>query len=121
MKTLILTAALLGACGIAGADEQTVVVPKDTKPFTVEKSDLVRLTGRGIAGSKIEAKVDGPAKVSATSAVREVVQGRTVVGNSVTEFDLKPTDKGKVTVTITVTPPQPGAAATVTKHEFEVK
>jgi hypothetical protein len=37
------------------------------------------------------------------------------------EFDLKPTDTGKVTVTITVTPPQPDAQAKVTKIEFEVK
>ena len=121
MKTLILSAALLGFCGVAGADEQTVVVPQDNKPFAVEKADLVRLTGKGIAGSKIEAKVEGPAKVAATSDVRELVQGRVVIGNSVKEFDLKPSGKGKVTVTITVTPPQPGAAAVVTKYEFEVK
>lgn len=121
MKHLILTAVLLSACGVAAADERTVVVPTDTKPFAVEKADLVRLTGKGIAGSKIEVKVAGPAKVAATSDVRELVQGRVVIGNSVKEFDLKPTDKGKVTVTITVTPPQPDAKATETKYEFEVK
>lgn len=121
MKTLILSVALLGFCGAASADEQTVVVPRDNKPFAVEKGDIVRLTGKGIAGSKIEAKVEGPAKVAATNSVREVAQGHTVIGNGVKEFDLKATDKGKVTVTITVTPPQPGAAAVVTKYEFEVK
>ena len=121
MKTLVLALALAGVCGVALADERTVIVPKDEKPFAVEKDDLVRLTGKGIAGSKIEVKVDGPAKVEATSNIRELVNGRPIIGNSVKEFDLKPTDKGKVTVTITVTPPQPDAKAKVTKIEFEVK
>ena len=103
------------------ADERTVIVPKDDKPFTVSKDDLVRLTGKGIAGSKIETKVEGPAKVEATSNIRELFNGRPIIGNSVKEFDLKPTDTGKVTVTITVTPPQPDAKAKVTKIEFDVK
>lgn len=121
MKSLVLALALAGVCGVALADERTVVVPKDDKPFTVEKGDLVRLTGKGIAGSKIEAKVEGPAKVEATSAVRELVKGRPVIGNQIKEFDLKPSGTGKVKVTITVTPPQPDAKPTVTKFEFEVK
>lgn len=121
MKTLVLSLALAGVCGVALADERTVIVPKDGNPFTVEKEDLVRLTGKAIAGSKIEIKVEGPAKVEATSNVRDLVNGRPIIGNSVKEFDLKPTDTGKVTVTITVTPPQPDAKAKVTKIEFEVK
>lgn len=121
MKTLFLALALAGVTGFALADDQTVIVPKDDNPFTVQKSDLVRLTGKGIAGSKIEAKVDGPAKVEASLDVRELVNGKPIIGNSVKEFDLKPTDTGKVTVTITVTPPQPNAQAKVTKIEFEVK
>ena len=121
VKALLTALVLAGVCGVSLADERTVIVPKDDKPFTVEKADLVRLTGKGIAGSKIEIKVDGPAKVEATSDVRELVNGRPIIGNSVTEFDLKPTDIGKVTVTITVTPPQPDAKAKVTKIEFEVK
>lgn len=121
MKSLVLALALAGVCGVALADERTVVVPKDDKPFTVEKGDLVRLTGKGIAGSKIEAKVEGPAKVEATSAVRELVKGRPVIGNQIKEFDLKPSGTGKVKVTITVTPPQPDTKPTVTTFEFEVK
>jgi hypothetical protein len=121
MKNLFLALAFVGACGVGLADERTVVVPRDDKPFAVEKTDLVRLTGKGIAGSKIEVKVDGPAKLEATSNVRELVNGRPIIGNSVKEFDLKATDTGKVTVTITVTPPQPDAQAKVTKIEFEVK
>ena len=121
VKSFIVALALAGVCGVALADERTVIVPKDDKPFTLTKDDLVRLTGKGIAGSKIEIKVDGPAKVEATSNVRELVKGRPIIGNSVTEFDLKPTGTGKVTATITVTPPQPDAKAKVTKVEFDVK
>ena len=112
---------LAGVCGVALADERTVVIPTDNKAFAVEKSDIVRLTGKGIAGSKIEVKVDGPAKVVAISDVRKLVNGKPIIGNSIKEFDLQPTDKGKVTVTITVTPPQPDAKATKTTYQFEVK
>lgn len=121
MRSLFWAVALLGVCGMSVAADRTVIVPTDDKPFTVEATDLVRLTGKGIAGSKIEAKVTGPAKVEATSVVRELAGGRPVIGNQVKEFDVKPTGKGKVTVTITVTPPQPDAKATETKYEFEVK
>lgn len=121
VKELILTLALAVIGGVALADDRTVIVPTDNKPFTVEKGDLVRLTEKGIAGSKFEAKVEGPAKVEATSVVRQLVGGHPIIGNTVKEFDLKPTGAGKVTVTITVTPPQPDAKAKVTKIEFEVK
>jgi hypothetical protein len=42
MKSLVLGLALLGAWGVALADERTVVVPRDDKPFTVERGDIVR-------------------------------------------------------------------------------
>ena len=121
MKSLVLTLAFAGICGRALADERTVIVPTDNQPFTVEKTDIVRLTGKGIAGSKIEAMVRGPAKVEATSIVRQLTNGQTPLGGFVKEFDLKLTDTGKVTVTITVTPPQPGAKPKVTRVQFEVK
>jgi hypothetical protein len=101
--------------------DRTVIVPKDVKPFTVEKTDVVRLTGKGIAGSKIEIKVDGPAKVEATSTIKELNNGEPLIGGFTKEFDLKPTDAGKLTVTITVTSPQPDAKPKETKYEFEVK
>ena len=121
VKILVLALALAGVCGVTLADERTVIVPQDNKRFTVAKTDVVRLTGKGIAGSKIEIKVDGPAKVESTSNLVELVNGAPTIGNAVKEFDLKPTDTGKVTVTITVTPPQADAKAKVTKIEFEVK
>jgi len=113
--------ALAGIGGTALADERMVIIPTDNQPFTAEKSDIVRLTGKGIAGSKIEATVKGPAKVEATSIVRQLTNGQPLLGGMVKEFDLKLTDTGKVTVTITVTPPQPGAKPKVTRIQFDVK
>ncbi len=120
-KSLVLTLAFAGICGWALADERAVIVPTDNQPFTAEKADIVRLTGKGIAGSKIEAMVRGPAKVEAASIVRQLTNGQPLLGGMVKEFDLKLTDTGKVTVTITVTPPQPGAKPKVTRFQFEVK
>lgn len=102
-----------------------VSVPLDTTPFTLLQGHIVRLTGKytpSIPGSKIEATVDGPAKIDATETVLELKDGkRPAPGSPVTkEFDVKPTATGKVTATITVTPAlnQP---PTITKYEFEVK
>jgi hypothetical protein len=105
----------------AAEKETVVVVPLDEKPFKVSEANLVRLTGKGIAGSKIEAKVDGPAKVSATLAISERKNGSHPIGTNIKEFVIKPSDKGKVKVTITVTPPQPDAKPKVTEYEFEVE
>src|SRR5437764_438910 len=116
MRNLVGALALLFTGGLVPAGE--VIVPTDDTAFTVQKTDIVRLTGKGIAGSKIEVKVEGPAKVEATNDVRQLKNGKAVIGNSVKEFDLKPTDTGNVTVTITVTPPQPNAQPTATKYQF---
>jgi len=121
MRSIVVALVLAGVCGMALGKERSVVVPKDNKPFTVEKSEFVRLTGEGIAGSKIEAKVEGPAKIKTTSRLREVVGGEALIGVYKKQFDLKPTGAGKVTVTITVTPPQPDAKAKVTKFVFTVE
>lgn len=121
MKSLLVALVLVGFGGVIAAAERTVVVAKGEKAFVVEKNETVRLTGNGIAGAKIEAKVDGPAKVESTSVLRELVDGKAIIGSQVKEFDLKPTGAGKVTVTITVTSPIPGTKPEVTKFQFEVK
>lgn len=121
MKKVIGALALLVASGLALAADRTVIVPTDNKPFTVEKADIVRLTGKGIAGAKIEAKIEGPAKVVNENSVFQKVGGKNLIGNQIKEFEIQPSDTGKVTVTITVTPPQPDAKATKTTYQFEVK
>ncbi len=121
MKNLLFILALVALSHVTLADERSVIVPLGDKSFEVEKTDFVRLTGKGISGSKIEIQIEGPAKVESTSRVRELTNGLPLIGNTVKEFELKPTDTGKVIVTMTVTPPQPNAKAKVTKIEFEVK
>jgi hypothetical protein len=103
------------------AAERSVVVPKDTKPFQVTPKDIVRLTGRGIAGSRIEATVEGAAELERTTKLSERANGSPVVGNDILEFEIKPKGKGKVLVTITVRPPQPTAKPQLQKYEFDVQ
>ncbi len=125
MKRLLIALCLvlpvLGFTGMVQGAQRTVVVPRDNKPFKVTEKVIVRLTGKGIAGSKIEAKVQGKAKIVETNNVSERSNGHVVIGTSIKEFEIKPSDKGKVKVTITVTPPQPGSEPKVTEHEFEVE
>ena len=119
---VMLALVLAGVCGAAVAeDERTLIAPKDDKPFVVEETDFVRLTGKGIAGSRIEFKVEGAATIESTSHVRELVDGHPLIGNTAKEFVLKPTGKGKVTATITVTSPIPGSKPQVRTVVFEVK
>jgi hypothetical protein len=117
----VIFVSVLSVCGLVIADDRVVIVPKDDKPFAVKASDTVRFSEKGISGSKIEATVDGPAKIETTSTVRELRGGKAIIGNTVKEFDVKPTGTGKVTVTITVTPPQPSALPKKSAFEFEVK
>ena len=98
-----------------------VVIPDDTTPFEVERRWVVRLTGKGIAGAKIVAKVKGPGRIAAENAIRRVRKGKYMVGPGDKEFDIRPTGKGKVTVTITSTPPQRDAKPTVTTYHFDVR
>jgi hypothetical protein len=111
--------ALAFAGPVQGAD-RNIVVPRDAKPFTVKEGDIVRLTGKGIAGSKVELKItDGKAKVSATNDVSERADGSIVIGNTIKEFEITPDAKGKVKLKITVTPPN--GPAKEADYEFEVK
>lgn len=99
--------------------EKSVVVPQDNKPFKVDKDSIVRLTGKGIAGSQIDVKVTGPAKVAGINEITERVNGQIPIGTTVTEFNLKSTGAGKVIVELTVKPPT--GKTTVTKYEYQVE
>jgi len=101
--------------------ERIVVVPIDDKAFKVSEKDIVRLTGKGIAGAKIEAKVEGPAKITMENHVLERSRGGPLIGSHIKEFEITPSGKGKVKVTITVIPPQKDAKPVVTAYEFEVE
>lgn len=106
---------------VVSAGERTVVIVEDDAPFTVSDDVIVRLTGEGIAGAKITADVQGPAKVIAETAIRWVAKGHFRVGSGNKEFEVKPTGKGKVVVTITSTSPIPDEKPTITKYQFTVE
>jgi hypothetical protein len=127
VPAILLAAAVLAPAGEEGKQaepkvaKRTVIIPEDTTPFEVQRNERVRLTGEGIAGSKIVAEVEGPARIAAESAIRVVKGGKTLIGVARVEFEIVPTGKGVVKVKITSTPPQPDSKPTVTHYQFEVK
>jgi hypothetical protein len=75
------------------------------EPVTVDMSDTVRVTGRGIAGAQITIDVKGAGQLTATNNVRKVKDG---LGSQVKEFLIQPTKPGKMTVKVTVRSPTGG-------------
>lgn len=84
------------------AEVESIIVVEGTKPFEVAQSDIVRLTGKGIAGASASALITGPAKLGQQATIRRIVNGQPLIGGGDTEFDIEPTGKGTVTVTISV-------------------
>ena len=99
----------------------TVIVPQDTTPFKVQMNQRVRITGEGIAGSKLVADVDGPAKIVAENSILTMKGGHLLIGTAKVEYEIKPTGQGTVKVKITTTPPQPNAEQNVKTYEFDVR
>lgn len=99
---------------------ETVIVPDGTQPFTIEKSQVVRLTGEGIAGAEITAAVEGPAKITWIANVVHLVDGKAPLGTSSKEFEITPTGKGMVVVKIAVKNPT-GEEPNVTEYRFTVE
>ncbi len=113
--TALISAAARGA-------EKIVVVPLDNTPFKVQPSDYVRLTGEGIAGSTITAKITaGPAVIEGESAVVYRKGGKAPIGASYQEFMVKPTGKGTVKATITITYPNPPTPKKEIEYQFDVE
>jgi len=88
----------------------------------VEVQDVVRLTGKGIAGSSITIELnDSPVKVERERDVTKLINGKAPIGVARKEFELKPKSKGKARVEIIVKPPQPDSPVEKTVYEFEIK
>ena len=106
----------------AEEDDETdsIVIVEGDKPFEVTQDEVVRLIGKGIAGSKATVTVKGPAKIDQQATIRRIVNGRPLIGASDTEFDIEPTGKGEVTVTISVKLPNANKPE-VKAYSFTVK
>ncbi len=105
------------------AVSQTVtVLPAidETKSIEIEEIDTVRAIGHGIAGAKITAKMNGPAKVALVNAVSDRVKERKSIGSGDVEYTVNPTGKGNVEPEVASVPPN-GGSSSVTKFEFEAK
>lgn len=119
MRVMGVTAGVLLAIATVRAD---VVMPQDTTPFKVQQDDRVRLTGKGISGGTVTAKVvAGKATVDSGTNVTTRVNGHTPIGALITEFVVTPGGKGAVKVDVTVKGPQPNAPAKTTTYEFDVQ
>jgi len=116
---LLITATIFLSAAQSVAADRDVVVPKDNVPFKVNEKDIVRLVGEGIAGSKITAKIEGPAKEDMVNHVSARKNGQVVVGTDIVEFELKATGKGRVKVKITVVPPTGGQTEAAYEYEIE--
>ncbi len=127
---LFLAAPILALVALAGEEgnqvegkvsNRTVIVPQDNTPFKVQMDQRVRITGEGIAGSKLVADVDGPAKIVAENSILTMKGGHLLIGMAKVEYEIKPTGQGTVKVKITSTPPQSNVESTVKTYTFEVK
>ena len=122
MKRLVFGFAVMVALVMAGAlradDTPTVVVPVGDKPCQVTMKEVVLITAKGIAGSTIDVKVEGPGKDMKHNVV-ERNGSMNVIGNTEEAHIITPTDKGTIKVKVTVKPPN--GDATVKDYEIEVK
>lgn len=121
MKRFLFGSAVVVALAVVGAlhaDEATVVVPVGDKPCQVTTKEIVRITAKGIAGSDITVKVEGPANDLKSNVVNRAGD-KNLVGNTVEEHNITPTGKGTIKVKVTVKPPN--GDATVQEYQIEVK
>lgn len=121
MKALCVAMLVAVMAGFAGAAERGIYIPQGEGPVTVQPDSVVRLEARGIAGSQITAKIDGPGEVQMETVLQPVSGKMPLVGGYHKEFEIKAKAKGKITVTLTVTYPQPNIKPVVTTHVIDVE
>ena len=101
-------------------ESSSVVVPGDGTTFEVEVGETVRLSGNGIAGSTIEAKVTGPARLIRSRSIRHLIEGQQMIGGSEMEFEIQATGPGDVTVLVKVDYPT-GSPPMQWRYRFRVQ
>lgn len=85
------------------AVERSVVVLTDEKPAKARVGDIMRVAAARQAGpGTTTAKVEGTGKLISTGALSEVSDRGPLAGAHVTEFEVRATDKGTITITCTM-------------------
>lgn len=111
---------LFNVFGLARAGD--VIVPNNTASFTINSGDVVRLTGRGNAGSEITIDLNkSPVKVESEKTVVFLKNGAVPKGEAIKEFELRPKAKGMAKITVIVKPPQSDLPPKKEVYEFEIK
>jgi hypothetical protein len=87
---------------VSRAEDRTIIEPVGDKPCEITQKDVVRVTAKGIAGSTIDVKVTGEAKVATKTKVVRRAGGQNEVGSTVEEYDIKPSGAGDAKVIVTV-------------------
>jgi hypothetical protein len=106
-------------CSEPAVEELGIIVPRDEKPFGVDRTDLVRLPARGIAGSEFSAKIEGPARLRRKAYITQMFDGEFPIGGADVELEFEMTGPGNVKIDVIVTYPN-GPQPKVTTYRFEV-
>ncbi len=101
----VVALALSGLRACADDGEVSVVEITGSKPVSVKKTGLVRITGTTPSGGTVVADVDGSGKLEAPANVRQYVNGQLMIGSLIKNFVIKPTKSGKITIKVTVKAP----------------
>jgi hypothetical protein len=101
------------------AAARRVVIVEGDKSAKVGVGDIVRVEGSGPSGMvEVSAKTEGPVKLIATNDIRRVVNGSSMIGAMIREFEVKAQGKGTATIAITV---DNKIAKTTDTKEFKVE
>ena len=100
-------------------EELGIIVPGDEKPFGVDRTDVVRLPARGIAGSEFSTKIEGPARLRRKAYITQMFDGEFPIGGADVELEFEMTGPGKVKIDVIVNYPN-GPKPKVTTYRFEV-
>jgi hypothetical protein len=101
--------------------ERSVVVPEGMQGFKVSQQEFVRLTASVPSGGQLKADIKGPARLIRTNSIRRVVDGQNLIGSLESEFEIRPTAKGKVEVTISKKGPVPNSDPETESYSFTVE
>ena len=103
LLSLVLTTLSIAFAAQVQAEERTVIeIIRGTKAQATV-GDVIRVAGRIPAGQgTISVDVKGPGKLVSTSSLRQISNGRPLIGSSFKEFEIQAEAMGTITITVTI-------------------